>query len=339
MNNIDPNGPAVGEGIFGFPYSIEEAQVILIMVPWEGTVSYQTGTAMGPERILEASKQVDLFDVHTKYSEPWRIGLAADCKLFGSKDRFAAIREQTLTYTEKLQDSEQTKISALNEMIAHVHDDVYRMSSKYLQQGKIVGLVGGEHGCAYGLIKSLSDTNRDFGILQIDAHFDLRNAYEGIEHSHASIMFNALQLANVKTLTSVGIRDFCQEELEYLKKSTKQIKPFYDHEISAKLFQGISWDSIVDEIIESLPRTIYISFDIDGLEPSLCPNTGTPVPGGLQFNQAIYLIQKIVQNGNKIIGFDVSEVSGLSDWDANVGARIIYKLVNLTAESNQLNLL
>jgi agmatinase len=148
-------------------------------------------------------------------------------------------------------------------------------------------------------------------------------------------MYNALKTASVSKLVSVGLRDVCEAEMEVVFNSNDRITPFFDHQIKAKLFEGGNWSTICDEIIAELPQKVYVSFDIDGLDPKLCPNTGTPVPGGLSFEQAVYLLRKLVESERTIIGFDLCEVNpSESTLDANVGARILYHLGNLTGASN-----
>lgn len=181
---------------------------------------------------------------------------------------------------------------------------------------------------------ALAEKHAEYGILQIDAHADLRNAYEGFTYSHASIMFNALKLPQVKKLVQVGIRDLCQGEAELVDQSNGRITTFYDYKIKNKLYEGNSWQKQCKKIIAQLPQKVYISFDIDGLDPKLCPATGTPVPGGFEFEEAVYLIKTLVQSGREIIGFDLCEVApGDSEWNGNVGARLLYKLCNWMAVS------
>jgi agmatinase len=205
---------------------------------------------------------------------------------------------------------------------------------KYLKEGKIVGVLGGDHSTPLGFIRALSEVCDRFGVLQIDAHADLRKAYEGFMYSHASIMYNVLKVPAVAKLIQVGIRDICDEEKNIIDRAMGRVVTFSDIDLKALEYTGKNWDSICSEIVKQLPPNVYISFDIDGLDPKLCPNTGTPVAGGFEFHQIIYLIRKIVQSGKKIIGFDLSEVSpGIGDWDANVGARILYELCNWTAVS------
>jgi agmatinase len=206
-----------------------------------------------------------------------------------------------------------------------------------LKAGKLIGLVGGEHSVPLGFFRALSDQYDRFGILQIDAHADLRKSYEGFTYSHASIMYNALKLPSIGRIVQVGVRDYCEEEVNVVQRAMGRVVTYYDEDIKDKLYKGRTWDILCDEIIAQLPKHVYISFDIDGLDPKLCPSTGTPVAGGLEFHQAIHLIKKLVLSDRKIIGFDLCEVSpGKNDWDANVGARVLYQLCNWSAVSNGL---
>jgi agmatinase len=203
-----------------------------------------------------------------------------------------------------------------------------------MKQGKLVGLVGGDHSIPLGFLRALCEKYDRFGILQIDAHADLRKAYEGFAYSHASIMYNALKVPAVNRLVQVGIRDICEEEEKVMQRAMGRVVTFYDDDIKSQQYEGKTWTSICDEIINTLPDLVYISFDIDGLDPKLCPSTGTPVAGGLEFDQAKYLITKLVHSGRKIIGFDLCEVApGPTEWDANVGARMLYHLCNRMAVS------
>jgi agmatinase len=211
---------------------------------------------------------------------------------------------------------------------------VYQETSNLIKKGKRVGIVGGDHSVPLGYMEALANLHGEFGILQLDAHQDLRNAYEGFTYSHASIFNNALKINQVKKIVQVGIRDFCDEESEVVKLSNGRVKVWYDQQIKADLFDGMSFRKICKRILSDLPTKVYVSFDIDGLKPELCPATGTPVPGGLEFGEALYLLITLVESGREIIGFDLCEVAGLdNEWDGNVGARLLYKLCNLMGKS------
>jgi agmatinase len=209
-------------------------------------------------------------------------------------------------------------------------DWVKREADRYLDAGKLVAVVGGDHSVPFGLMRALAERHRGFGILHVDAHCDLRNAYEGFVHSHASIMYNALGLDSVRRLVQVGVRDVCQEEIDVVAGSGGRVRLLDYRTIARRRFSGESWAAIVEEVVASLPEAIYVSFDVDGLDPALCPGTGTPVPGGLEFEEALFLVDRAVEMGKKIVGFDLCEVSpGTSPgdpWDANVGARLLYRL-------------
>ena len=201
-------------------------------------------------------------------------------------------------------------------------------------KNKKIGLVGGEHSVPFGYLKALCKKYKSFGILQIDAHQDLRKTYEGFTYSHASIFYNALKINNIEKLVQVGIRDHCEEEINFTKKNKKRIDLWTDEKIESAIFNGNNYANVCKKIIAPLPHHVYISFDIDGLQPGLCPNTGTTVLGGFTFGQAIYLIKQIVKSGREIIGFDLSEVAGKgNEWDGNMGARVLYKLCNLMIKS------
>jgi agmatinase len=123
--------------------------------------------------------------------------------------------------------------------------------------------------------------------------------------------------------------------MDYVSNSQQRVITYFDEGIKDRMFEGETWKQVVDEIIQQLPEKVFISFDIDGLDPKLCPNTGTPVQGGFEAEQIFYLLRQVIKSGRKLIGFDLNEVGvGSDDWDANVGARVLYKLCNLMIKSN-----
>lgn len=341
IQNFDPNGVGIDNGHFiGLPFEEEDAEVILFPVPWDVTVSYAAGTALGPQQILMASTQLDLFD--PLVVDAWKLGIymvPVSKSWLKKNENLRKKSSACINFIEKggsvLQNEKfQEDLKEINQACDDLRTHVYKQTKNYLKNGKLVGLVGGEHSVSHGYLEALAELHEDFGILQIDAHMDLRKAYEGFEYSHASIFYNASKIKAISKIVQVGIRDFCEAEVDFVEKSEGRISVFYNHEIADHLFQGNSFREICLKIIDQLPLKVYISFDIDGLNPSLCPKTGTPVPGGLDFNQALYLIKLIVKSGKTIIGFDLCEVSGKSEWDASVGARILYRLSNLMGKSN-----
>lgn len=338
--NFDPNSMGISGNLFGLPFSAFTADIVILPVPWEVTVSYTGGTAKGPAAVLNASSQVDLYVRGLK--DAWKMGIAMlpisdQLEIENEKYRNLAITYLNELGKNSFDGTEESKIipRAVNEISKKVNMFIRSEAEDYLHDGKIVGLLGGDHSTPLGLITALAGKYPGFGVLQIDAHADLRKAYENFVYSHASIMYNVLKIKQVEKLVQVGVRDICDEEILYIDNHPNRITTFFQEDVNSQIFNGTTWDHITDAIISELPDLIYISFDIDGLDPKLCPNTGTPVPSGLSYAQVTYLIQKIVKSGKKIIGFDLSEVSpGNDEWDANVGARILYMLSCWTGASN-----
>ena len=346
LSKFDPN--SVGNpnnNIFGLPFTEAEARLVILPIPWEVTVSYNAGTSRAPDHIFIASLQVDLFD--PDYKDAWQQGFfmrTPDKKILMKSDYLRKEAELYINYISQGESVDKNKfmtktLKEINQGSLFLNDWVYEQTSALLKAGKLVGLLGGDHSTPFGYFKAIADQYPEYGILQIDAHCDLRNAYEGFNYSHASIMYNTLdKIPAVKKLVQVGIRDYCEEELDYINNSQGRVVAFFDKDIKTRQYEGDSWKQIVDEIVAALPQQVFISFDIDGLDPKLCPHTGTPVHGGLETEQVFYLLNKVHKSGRKIIGFDLNEV-GVShnEWDENVGARVLYKLCNLLTASNPSN--
>jgi agmatinase len=328
---------ALHHGIFGLPFNVEESRVVLVPVPWESTATYGAGTALGPKAILDASQQIDLYDPINP--DGWKEGIAMQDIPSSIFYKNQQVREKTLKYFEKYIERNIDKglQGEINEDCIELNNYVKETTGKFLKDDKIVGIVGGEHSVILGYLRALSKKYKDFGILHIDAHCDLRNAYLGLEYSHASIFFNALKIKNISKLVQVGIRDYSHEENDLIKKQKNRISLFTDYEIKKAVFSGTTLKKKFDEIIKKLPKNVYISFDIDGLMPYLSPNTGTPVVGGFTIEEMVFLFEEVIASGRKIIGFDLCEVAPGKDgqWDGNVGARVLYKLCLLTLKSQK----
>jgi len=307
---FDPNAAAGPDsGIFGLDHTPDSARVVLVPVPFEATTSYGGGTSQGPAAILRASKQVDLWDLET--GKPYEAGIA--------------MLPEPAFWKPASRDPKD-----VNPISRQVNDWVKRTCSEWLAQGKIVGTVGGDHSISFGAIAAHAEKYPALGVLHFDAHADLRPQYEGFEHSHASIMDNVLRGTRIERLVQVGIRDLSEEEHQRIESSGGRIVTFYDAELAEKRFAGEPWAAQCARIVAKLPKQVYVSFDIDGLDPALCPHTGTKVPGGLSFQMATSLLGAVVKSDRKLVGFDLTEVAPAQDgseWDENVGARILYKLI------------
>jgi agmatinase len=343
LTNFDPNGAGnPNNNVFGLPFSEEEARLVLLPVPWEVTVSFGSGTARSAEQIMKASLQVDLFDPDV--ADGWKEGFflrEADRKVLLKSDYLRKEAELYIDYISKGDAVENNQfmcktLKEVNEGGYFLNSWVYQQTKYLLDKGKIVGVLGGDHSTPLGFMKAIAEKHGDFGILQIDAHCDLRESYEGFVYSHASIMYNALkEIPQLRKLVQVGVRDYSESEQNFIRQNGDRIRTYFEKEIREREFEGESFRQIAQEIVQQLPDKVYISFDIDGLDPKLCPNTGTPVPGGFETEQVFYLFKQIIKAGKKIVGFDLSEVSTSENgWDANVGARVLFKLCNLIVQSN-----
>lgn len=340
INDFDPSSYAdKGAGMFGLPFNYDESEVVLIPVPWEVTVSYGGGSAEGPEAIKEASYQVDLMDpfVH----DAWKKGIFMQDLNPEIKDRNKALRplaEQYIGALENGEEPDQELAEKIRTAGLWLNNWVKEQALDALHKGKAVAVVGGDHSTPLGLMQAMAEHFGEFGILQVDAHADLRDAYEGFEFSHASIMFNALKIPQLTKLVQVGIRDYCEDEFNIIQ-SDDRVDTYFDRDLKHEAFKGTIWQKTCEEIVSKLPENVYVSFDIDGLDPKLCPNTGTPVAGGFETEEMLFLLEMLVNSGRRIIGFDLCEVGPAedNDWDANVGARLLYRLCNLMAKSKASN--
>lgn len=343
ITDFDPD--SVGNpnnNIFGLPFTEENAALVLLPVPWEVTVSYTAGTARAAEHICKASLQIDLTDPDIK--DGWKKGFymrSIDKKILMKSDYLRKEAELYINYISQGEKVEDNKfmcktLKEVNAGSLFLNDWVYEQTKDLLDKGKLVGLVGGDHSTPFGFYKAIAEKHDEFAILQIDAHCDLRESYEGFKYSHASVMYNALtEIPQLTKLIQVGVRDYSTSEADFINNNSDKVITYFDKQIKERLYEGDTWKVIVDEIVNHLPEKIYISFDIDGLDPKLCPHTGTPVQGGFETEQIFYLFKKILQSGRTLIGFDLNEV-GISpdEWDENVGARVLFKLCNLMVAGN-----
>jgi agmatinase len=343
LSSFDPNSAGnPNNNVFGLPFSEEDARLVIVPIPWEVTVSFGSGTARSAEQIMKASLQVDLFD--PEVHDGWKQGFflrETDRKILLKSDYLRKEAELYIDYISKGDIVANNQfmcrtLKEVNEGGYFLNNWVYHQTKELLDKGKLVALLGGDHSTPLGFMKAIGEKHGEFGIMQIDAHCDLRESYEHFVYSHASIMYNALkEVPQLKKLVQVGIRDYSQGEQEFIQQHSDRIKTYFDGDMRVRQYEGETFKQIVEEIINHLPQKVYISFDIDGLDPKLCPNTGTPVQGGFETEQVFYIFRKLREAGKQIIGFDLSEVSTSETfWDANVGARVLFKMCNMLVASN-----
>jgi agmatinase len=319
--------PPPNAGLFGATTTVAQAGIVILPVPWEPTTSYGKGTAPAPAAMVPVSHQLDLFD--EQFGFTIEAGIAMDDQL---AQVVAPMNEVASVATRQAEEDPRntTALAKVNALSRELNAAVESAAKKHLAAGKLVGVVGGDHSSPLGLIRALGEKHPNFGILHVDAHFDLRAGYQGYQYSHAAIMYNVLkEVPAVSALVQVGCRDFSKDEFQ-LATTDPRCRPFTDRTVQGRKLAGESFARIANDIFARLPEEVYLSIDIDGLDPSSCPRTGTPVPGGLSYAELQYLIEHVAQSGRRIIGFDLCEVSVGEDndgeWDLNVGARVLYKL-------------
>jgi len=335
---FDPDGPAPSQsGVYGLPFTVEQSKVVIVPVPFEATTSYGGGTSKGPSALLDASRQVDLHDHET--GRPYAVGMA----MMDEPGRIRKWNSVAKPLAAKVIEvggdtgkrSVRKALARVNELSGKMNEWVYQQTTELLEAGKMPVVLGGDHSVPFGAIQAYAERYPGMGILHLDAHADLREAYEGFVWSHASIFFNVMtRIASVGKLVQVGVRDLGSAENEMIRTSMGRITTFFDADLAARKEGGETWGSLADEIVAALPETVYLSWDIDGLDPTLCPHTGTPVPGGLSWNEAIGLLRALVRSGKRVVGLDLCEVSpGETEWDANVAARLLYKMIGFALKT------
>lgn len=270
--------------------SYDDSSVALVRAPYDGTTSYQAGARHGPDALLSASKQVELYD-----RELDRI--PADCGIYTLPSFLPS--------------------SALGPK--QVIDEVESICTKPVKDGKFVFLVGGEHSLSLGAVKAYAETFDSFSVLQIDAHLDLRPSYEGSAYSHACVAHQILPYTD--NLVQVGVRTACPEEMDIIK--AKKLAPIWGEECAAEPDE--KW---IARAISGLGDKVYVTLDVDGLDPSVIPGTGTPVPGGLGWYQTLKLLRAIGQS-REVIGCDIMELAPMEGdrRSAYAAALLAYKMI------------
>lgn len=322
--DFDPDSPATSDTLFGLPHTMPQAAVVVFPVPFEATTSYRRGTAQAPGRLMEASWQVDLHDLET--GEPWRAGIAMapiDPEITRANDAATEPALRVIEAGGPVSGELRIARDQVDGLSETVNAKVANFTRNTLSSGQIPAIYGGDHSVPFGAIQTAARSNPGLGLVHVDAHADLRVAYEGFTWSHASIIDNLLKRTpELGPVVSVGVRDLGRAEAA---RAAESVYLWTDPDIARHLADGETWASIVDRMLAPLPKQVWVTFDVDGLDPSLCPGTGTPVPGGLRWREAMTLLRRLAESGRQIIGFDICEV-GPGDWDSIVGARLLYKL-------------
>lgn len=262
----------------------ETSKIVILPVPFDKTTTYSQGTDKGPEALIEASRNIELYDIET----------------------------DSEVYIHGIHTAKPIEADTSEKMI----QETYEATKKLLEQGKFIGIIGGEHSISSAPIRAFAEHFPSLTVLQLDAHADLQPAYEGNPLSHASVMARVKEMDNVTKIVSVGIRSMSSEELPLVDKENT----FYAHALKS------NW---IDQVISRLDGPIYITFDIDAFDSSLMPSTGTPEPGGLFWNETLQLLKRVIKEKD-VVGFDVVELSPNSNNPAPdyLAAKLVYKILS-----------
>ena len=266
-------------------YDLEDARYVILGIPYDGTSTFVKGADKGPQAILDASDSLELFDIQYQY-EAWLAGIHTDHHDYDLR-------------------TPETMVKSVHNRVSH-----------FMDQGKRIILLGGEHSVSVGAIQAMAERHDNLSVLQIDAHADLRDSYHDSIYNHACVMRRAQEHARV---VQVGIRNVCAEELP----SVVPENIFYAHHIHNR-------EDWMDKAVDRLTDNVYITVDLDGFDPSILPATGTPLPGGLQWYPTLRFLEKVFRN-KKVVGFDVVELCPQADSKVSdvLAATLVYKMLTL----------
>lgn len=274
--------------------SFDDSRILILPVSYEGTVSYGTGTGRGAMAIVDASRNMELYEEETD-TEVYRLGIHT-------------LPEFVPRPTPELMMSE-----------------LYEHAKELIGSGKFLCMLGGEHSVSAPIIKAHAEKYHNMSVLQIDAHADLRDTYDGTPHSHASIMARVVKDLRIPAV-QVGIRSISADEVRSIASGIPT-RIFWARDIAGRT----DW---IDEAIEHLTENVYLTIDIDGLDPSIVPTTGTPEPGGLGWYETLELIRKLAER-RRIVGMDLVEYSYFENYDspAFLCSKLVYKSLSYIFQS------
>jgi agmatinase len=281
--------PIVRYGGSEFPYTdLEKSRAVIVSAPYEKTVTYKKGTKNGPSAIIEASAKMELYDEELNV-ETYKVGIHT----------LAGLDISDLSSEEMI-------------------DIVYKAELDIIKAGKIPVLLGGEHSVSIGAVKAAKEVHGDISVLQLDAHYDLREEYNGSKYNHACA---ARRMQDIAPLVQLGVRSLSKEEKEFLSSQNNISKSISAYDI----LNDLLWDK---KVLEVLKDKVYITIDLDVFDPSIMPAVGTPEPGGLSWYLVLDMLKSIAQSKD-IIGFDVVELAPIEGNIASdfLAAKLIYRIL------------
>lgn len=333
LKNILGGDSAVDGGFyFGDKTEPSKADVVIVSAPWSVTADFGRGATYTPDAIIDASAGGDCYDAATGISVAGRVATAEiDYNIQELSEHLGREAERVAHHTSAddsvVGEYVARKVAHVNEGFAEMQTTVYKQVKCWASKGKRIAVIGGDHSVAFGAVKALSEQYEEMGVLFIDAHADFSRDGEIFNYSHRSVARNIVEEIPAVGLVEVGVRDIKEIEAKELNSNDK-VKLFLAEKIAARRFGGESWGDICREIVGLLPQKVYVSLDIDALKIEFCNNTNAPVPGGMTFDEVVYLVNSVVESGREIVGFDISEVVSSIDnkMDAIVGARLLAKM-------------
>ena len=274
----------------GFQTPLDEVEYVVIPFPYEYTTTFGKGTGKGPEKVLEVSDYLEMYEEESG-EEPYLKGIHT---------------AEPIIVDEVKSEGDV--------------DNIVKKISPYIEKGKKIITIGGEHSISYPLFKAFKNFYPSTGVLHLDAHGDLRDQYEGSPYNHACVLRRIASLNPI--IASIGVRAISKEEVEFIDSTREKIKIFYAHQIKNKS----NW---IFEVISHLPDEIYITLDVDVFDPSIIRATGTPEPGGLSWYEVLNLLKRIF-SAKKVIGVDIVEICPDPPYEVSTYtvAKLIYKIIS-----------
>ena len=337
-------GEMVGDGGYYFEEktSPADADLVIVSAPWSVTSDYGHGATYTPDAVIDASAYSNLYDVESGFSAEGRVATAEiDYNIQEYSEHLGRdaerIANRSFDGATPGVEYATRKVKHINEGFAEMHKSIYKQTKHWVSQGKTVAVIGGDHSVSLGAVKAMAECYNDLGVLFIDAHADYAQEGETFAYSHRTIARNIVEeIPSVSRLVEVGVRDIDKAELDLLLANDK-VELFLAERVAAKRFEGESWGNLCREMVEKLPQKVYVSLDIDALKIEFCTHTNSPVPGGMTFDEVVYLVNCVVKSGREIVGFDITEVvSNIDDkMDAIVAVRLLTKMIVATLNKSK----
>lgn len=328
---------------FGMPCLPDAAALVIVSAPWDVTAPEGSSSSYAPDAIIEESLRMDLYDPLSP--DEWRKGIAtADIDytlqeishgMRQDVERLRSREEKGGGLTGLADDYYARKMRRIDEECVAMLRNIRSQMAEHMRAGRIAALVGGDQSAVFGALCAAAESHEGVGVLHIDALCRMKSRHEGFEHSAASTMFDASeQIGGLGRIVHVGVREMSATEHRLVRES-EGMSLFDADRLSAMRYEGMPWRQVCDAIVAELPHEVFVDLDISVLRPDNCPHSPEAVAGGLDFDGTVYLIDRVVRSGRRIVGFALTGVSPASgdSTDARVGARMLYRMCGIALRS------